>query len=144
MRSRWRWVVVGVIGLVALAEYAGLSSVVGARITSLASQPDVATAFQHPESGRTDALTALIAFAVLGPIAAFLAVLALVLLAKAFEALVVSVRLPGWLSTPVVGAATVAAMYATSQSWVPLSLYGLGLIARAYLVYAYGTAPVIR
>lgn len=144
MRSCWRWILVGVVVLVVLGEYAGVSSMIGARLTSLASQPGVSTAFEHPESGRTDALTALIAFAVLTPIAAFLAVIALLILTKGFETLVVSVHLPGWLSTPVVGITAIATMYATSQAWVPASLYGLGLVARAYLVYAYGEVPVIR
>lgn len=144
MRNRWRWLLLGVIVLLAIAEYGGLSSAIGARMTSLANQPEVSTAFQHPESGRTDALTALVAFAVLGPIGAFLAVITLVLVSKAFEAFMVSVHLPGWLSTPVVGMATIAAMYLTSQAWIPVSLHGLGLIARAYLVYAYGAVPIIR
>jgi hypothetical protein len=144
MRDRWKWAFLGVVVLVALAHYGGLTAILEARITALADQPGVSTAFQHPESGRTDALTALIAFAVLTPIAAFLAIIALVLLTKAFEALVVSARLPGWLSTPLVGIAAIVTMYATSQAWVPPSLHGLGLIARAYLVYAYGTVPVIR
>lgn len=144
MQNRWRWVVLGVVILLALAEYGGLSSAIAARMTSLASQPAVSTAFAHPESGQTDALTALIAFSILGPMAAGAAVVALLLLSKAFEAIVVSVHLPGWLSTPVVGAATIAAIYATSQSWMPMSLYGLGLFARAYFVYVDGPVPIIR
>jgi cellulose synthase/poly-beta-1,6-N-acetylglucosamine synthase-like glycosyltransferase len=144
MQNRWRWLVGAVVALAVVAEYAGFSAWLGARITALASQPGVSGAFQHPDSGRTDALTALIAFAVLTPIAAFLAVVALVLIAKAFETLVVSVRLPAWLSTPVVGVAAILVVYVTSQAWLPPSLYGLGLIARAYLVYAYGAVPLIR
>jgi hypothetical protein len=144
MRNRWVWAFVGVVMLVFLAQYFGLSAMISARVTSLASQPGVSTAFQHPDTGRTDALTALIAFAVLTPIALFFALLALVLVAKAFETLVVSVHLPGWLSAPVVGIAAVVTMYVTSQTWVPPSVYGLGLIARAYLVYAHGAVPIIR
>jgi len=56
MRNRWRWLLLGVIVLLAIAEYGGLSSAIGARMTSLANQPEVSAAFQHPESGRTDAL----------------------------------------------------------------------------------------
>lgn len=144
MQNRWRWVVVALIAVAVAAQFLGVDSMMGARVTSLANQPGVSTAFQDPETGRTDALTALIAFALLTPIAAAAAALALVLLAKAFESVVVSVRLPGWLSAPVVGAATVAAMYVTSATWIPVSLYGLGIVARAYLVYAHGSVPIIR
>jgi hypothetical protein len=144
MHNRWKWVLVALIALGVVAQLLGVGTALGARITSLASQPAVSTAFQDPETGRTDALTALIAFSLLTPIAAGAAVLALVLLAKAFESLVVSVRLPGWLSAPVVGAATIVAMYVTSPTWIPVSLYGLGIVARAYLVYAHGSVPIIR
>jgi hypothetical protein len=144
MRSRWVWVLVGVVALGALAEYLGLGSYIGTRITSLASQPSVSRAFQDPESGPTDALTTLIGVAVLTPIALGLVVIALVLVSKAFEAVVVSCRLPGWLSAPVVGMVTVVAVYITTQSWLPLSVHALGLVARAYLIYAYGTVPMIR
>jgi hypothetical protein len=43
-----------------------------------------------------------------------------------------------------VGAGTIVAMYVTSTTWLPMSLYGLGIVARAYLVYAHGTVPIIR
>jgi hypothetical protein len=144
MRNRLLWVMLATVAVVLVAQYSGVSERVGARLTSLANQPGVATAFQDPESGRTDALTALIAFSVLTPIAAGVALMALVLVAKGLEAVVVSVRLPGWLSTPVVGVAAVVTMYVTSQAWLPASLHGLGLVARAYLVYAHGSVPIIR
>ena len=144
MHNRWVWVLVGVVALGALAEYAGLGAYISARITSLASQPSVSAAFLDPESGRTDALTTLIAVAVLSPIALGLVVVALVLVSKAFEAVVVSCRLPGWLSAPVVGMVTMVTVYVTTHAWLPLSVHALGLVARAYLVYAYGTVPVIR
>ena len=107
-----------------------------ARITSLASQSRVATALQHPESGRSDALTTLIAGSVLTPIAVVFIIVAAILLVKAFETLLVSVHLPGWLSAPVVTIITMTAMYETSESWLPTSLYAVGLFARAYLVFA--------
>jgi hypothetical protein len=144
MQNRWRWLLIGVLVLGVLAEYLGLSAKLGARIVSLASQPSVSTTFQDPESGRTDALTTLIAFAILAPMAAGVAVVGLILVSKAFEAVVVSCRLPGWVSAPVVGTVTIVAIYVTTHSWMPASLHALGLVARAYLVYAYGTAPVIR
>jgi hypothetical protein len=144
MKFQWRWVVLGVIALGVLAQYLGVGAALGAKATVLANQPGVATVFQDPETGRTDALTALIAFAILTPLAAGAALLALLLVTKAFETLVVSIRLPGWLSAPVVGAGTIVAMYVTSTTWLPMSLYGLGIVARAYLVYAHGTVPIIR
>ena len=110
-------------------------------IAWLANQPGVTTAFQHPESGKSDALTTLISFSLLTPIALCVLLLLLVLLVKALEAVFVSVRLPMWLSTPVVAAAVIFGMYTTSPSWLPMSLYALGIVARAYLVYSYGQAP---
>ena len=144
MRNRWVWILLAVLVLGVLAEYSGLSSRIGTRITSLANQPSVSGSFQDPESGRTDALTTLIAFAILAPMGVGMVLVALVLLAKGFEAVVVSCHLPGWLSAPVVGMGTVVTMYVTSQTWVPSSLHALGLVARAYLIYANGTVPVIR
>ena len=144
MRNRWVWIFLVILVSGVLAEYSGLSSRVGARITSLASQPSVSTAFQDPESGPTDALTTLIAFAILTPMGAGVLLVALVLLAKAIEAVVVSWRLPGWLSAPTVGMGAVVTIYVTSQIWVPSSLHALGLVARAYLIYAHGTVPVSR
>lgn len=144
MRNRWRWVIAAIVVLGGVAQYLGVSAAMGRGITSLASQPGVSTAFQNPDSGRTDALTTLIAFAILTPIAAGLVAVALVLLVKALEAVVVSCRLPAWVSAPTVGVAAVAAVYASMPSWAPASLHALGLVARAYLIYAYGDVPVIR
>jgi hypothetical protein len=144
MRNRWLWVLIAIVVLGMLAEYGGLTAMMGVRVRSLASQPSVSTSFQDPDSGRTDALTTLIAAAILTPMAAAVVVVALVLLTRALEAVVVSCHLPGWLSAPVVGMSTVATIYATSQMWLPSSLHALGLVARAYLIYAYGTAPVFR
>jgi hypothetical protein len=144
MRNRWLWIFLAIIVLGVLAEYSGLSSGIATRITSLANQPSVAGSFQDPESGRTDALTTLIAFAILTPMGIGMLLVALVLLAKGFEAVVVSCRLPGWLSAPVVGMGTVVTIYVTSAAWLPSSLYALGIVARAYLVYTHGSVPVIR
>lgn len=144
MRNPWVWILLALVALGALAQYLGVSAALSAKITVLASQPSVSTSFQDPESGRTDALTTLIAFAILTPIAAAALLLGLVLLAKALEAVVVSCHLPGWLSTPAVGLGTIAAVYATTEMWMPSSLHALGLVARAYLIYTNGNVPVIR
>jgi len=93
---------------------------------------------------RSDALTTLIAFAVLAPIVAFVVLVALLLLAKLSEPIMESVHLPTWLSTPAVGVVSILTIYATSQSWLPTSLYALGLIARAYFVYSQGTPPLFH
>jgi hypothetical protein len=132
-------VVVG-IGLRYLSQSIGLED----RLVSLASQPGVRTAFQHPESARSDALTALIAVSLVTPIAAFVVTMLAVLVVKMFEALLVSIHLPAWLSLPVISMSALAAIYATSPSWVPQSLYALGLVARAYLVYSDSAPPVFQ
>jgi len=41
-----------------------------------------------------------------------------------------------------VAAAFIYGMYTTSPSWLPMSLYALGIVARAYLVYSYGQVPL--
>ena len=117
--SRRQWTFVALFISLGLAWYVGHSLGLEERAVWLASQPGVATAFQHPESGRTDALTTLIAFTVLTPIAAFVVVLVLILLAKLSEPAFESVHLPTWLSKPVVGMVSFAALYTTSESWLP-------------------------
>lgn len=114
------------------------------RVITLANRPDVSSAFQDPESGRSDAMVALVAFAVLGPIVAGILLFALVLVMKGVETALVTVRLPGWLSVPIVVVGGGYGVYVTSSSWLPQSLYAAGLVSRAYLVYAYGTVPVIH
>jgi hypothetical protein len=132
-------VVVGV-GLSYAAQSIGLE----ARIISLANQPGVRTAFQDPESGRSDALTMLIAVFVVTPIAGFVVAMLALLVVKMFEAVLVSIHLPAWLSAPVIGMSTFAAIYATSAAWIPQSRYALGLVARAYLVYNSTSPPVFQ
>ena len=141
-RSRLLFVIL-VLGLL-LAWYVG--DIVGLEgwISWLANQPGVTTAFQHPESGRSDALTALISFSLLTPIALCLLLVVLVLVVKALEAVFVPLRIPMWLSTPVVAAAVIFGMYTTSPAWLPMSLYALGMVARAYLVYSYGQVPLLH
>jgi len=141
-RSRLLFLIV-VPGLV-LAWYVSALLGVEGRIAWLANQPGVTTAFQHPESGKSDALIALISFSLLTPIALGVLVIALVLLVNALAALLVSLRLPAWLSAPVVAVTSIYAMYATSPSWLPMSLYALGIVARAYLVYSYGQGSALQ
>jgi hypothetical protein len=115
------------------------------RLASLASQPHVRGAFQDPDTGKSDALMALISFSLLAPMAVFVALMLIVFVVKFVETLLVSLHAPAWPSTPLVGVTLVATLYTTSPSWIPPSLYTLGLVARAYFVYCYGgTLPTIH
>ena len=125
----------------ALSWYLGASEL-EPRMASLASQPQVSSAFRDPDTGKSDALMALISFSLLSPVAVFVAVMIVILLVKVFETVLVSLRAPAWPSAPLVGLGLLATLYATSQTWVPSSLYALGLVARAYFVYCYGAPGV--
>ena len=141
-RSRLLFVIL-VPGLL-LAWYVGDILGLEGWIAWLANQPGVTTAFQNPETGRSDALTTLISFSLLTPIALCLLLVVLVLLVKALETVFVPLRLPMWLSTPVVAAGLIFGMYTTSPAWLPTSLYALGIVARAYLVSSYGHVPLLH
>jgi hypothetical protein len=114
------------------------------RMVRLANHPEARTAFQDPESGRSDAMVTLISFAVLTPVAAAIAATIVIFAIKAFETVLAVVRLPAWLSAPIVIAAVVAGIYATTELWVPNSLYAAGMVSRAYLVYSYGAVPIFH
>jgi hypothetical protein len=142
--SRWWWAFAGLLIGVAVVWYVGQSPALEERLGWLASQPSVTTAFQNSESSRSDALTTLIAFTVLTPIGAFIVLIALLILAKLSEPVLESVHIPTWLSTPTIGMVSIVTAYATSEAWLPQSLYALGLIARAYFVYSQGTPPLFH
>jgi hypothetical protein len=110
----------------------------------LALQPRVTTAFQDPVTGQSDALLTLICFGLLAPMAAFVVMLVLMFVVRGLEAVLQSIRTPGWFSFPLVGAGVVGGLYATTEVWLPTSLYGLGLVARAYFVYTNGTVPLVH
>ena len=143
MRRRLPVVLLGLllvgVGLSYAAQAIGLEE----RITALADQPDVRTAFQHRESGRSDALTTLIAAAIVTPMVLGVALMLGVLVVKMLEAVLASVHMPSWLSLPLVGASALVAIYLTSASWMPPSLHALGLVARAYVVYSYTSPPPV-
>jgi hypothetical protein len=130
-----------VVVISALSWYIG-SAELEPRMASLANQPQVTGAFRDPDSAKTDALMALISFSLLSPLAVGVAAMGVVLLVKLIETLLVSLRAPAWPSGPLVGAGLLATLYATSQAWIPSSLYALGLVARAYFVYCYGTPGI--
>ena len=131
------------LGLAACWYFDGFGAL-EVRLKVLASQPHVNTAFMDPNTGQSDALLTLICFAILAPIAAFAVVIIVLCLVRAVEAVVVSLRGPGWFSLPLVATSLVAALYMSTQVWMPTSLYGLGMVARAYFVYTYGPLIVIR
>ena len=108
----------------------------GERIDWLASQPDVATIFQNPVTARSDALTTLIAFAVLTPIALFVAIVVVLMVVAGISTLLVSIHLPAWLSAPLVAVISIVTLYRASEAWLPAWLYGMGVVARAYVVYS--------
>ena len=140
MRAYWRWWLPAVILGALLATYFGLGSRMDERIAWLASQPDVVTTFQNPITARSDALTALIAFAVLTPIALFVALVIVLMVVAGLSTFLVSLHLPGWLSAPLVAVIAIVTLYRASEAWLPAWLYGMGVVARAYLVYS-STGP---
>jgi len=145
MQVNRRWVWFGVVLAAAVITVAVVPSLrLEERVTWLASQPGDTTAFQHPESGRSDALIALISAAVLTPIALFVLVLAFLILVRMFQSLLVLIHLPEWLSAPTVGMVSVVTMYATTSLWMPPSLSALGLLARAYLVFSSTNPPLFH
>jgi hypothetical protein len=124
--------------------YFGGAANLEVKLAALANQPHVNTAFQDPNTGQSDALLTLISFALLVPMAGFAAFIVVLCLVRGIEAVVISLRGPGWFSLPLVGSSLVAALYASSQLWLPTSLYGLGMVARAYFVYSYGPLFIVR
>jgi hypothetical protein len=145
MQIRWsRLLFLAVlVGSAAFWYFGGVASL-EVKLTALANQPHVNTAFQDPNTGQSDALLTLISFGLLAPMAAFAAFIVVLCLVRGVEAVVVSLRGPRWFSLPLVGTSLVAALYMSTQLWLPTSLYGLGMVARAYFVYSYGPLFVVR
>ncbi len=129
-----RWPLALLIVAFILTWYVGPSAAVRAQISWLAGQPNVETAF-HAEGGSTDAFIALLAFAILTPITLIMVVALLCFMVKAIGGLFSRLHLPEWTSTALVVAAFSCGTYALRDSWLPTTLYVLGLWARAYLVY---------
>jgi len=145
MQIRWsRLLFLAVLLGSAAFWYFGGVAELEVKLTGLATQPHVNTAFQDPITGQSDALMTLICFALLAPMAVLAAFIIVLCMVRGVEAVVVSLRGPGWFSLPLVGTSLVAALYASSQLWLPTSLYGLGIVARAYFVYSYGPLFVVH
>ncbi|HEY3100629.1 MAG TPA: hypothetical protein VGL14_17075 [Methylomirabilota bacterium] len=132
-----------ILGSAAFWYFGGTASL-EVKLAALANQPHVNTAFQDPNTGQSDALLTLICAALLVPMAAFAAFIVGLCLVRGVEAVVVSLRGPGWFSLPLVGTSLIAGLYMSSPLWVPTSLYGLGMVARAYFVYSYGPMFIVR
>jgi hypothetical protein len=135
MQIRWkRWLLVIVVVAAALVWWASSSAAVRAHVGWLASQPDVRTAFAS-QGGSTDALLVLVTFALLAPMAACLLLMLIVFVVKMFELVLFKLHLPEWPSMPLVLTAAAYGTYVVREAWLPTSLYALGVVARAYLVF---------
>ena len=124
--------------------YGGVFSEITSRLTWLADQPGVSTAFTQPEHGRVDALVMLLSFFLLAPLAVLVGLIALIFVlivfVLLFEPILRLMRLPEWVAVPVVVMGSAAGAWATTALWLPQSLHVIGLVARAWLVY-FSTIP---
>ena len=102
---------------------------------SLASRPEVARAFNDPDFGRADALILVFSTLFLGPLALFLALLALIFVLAVFGGFLLPVvrwfRMPDWIATATVLTGVAVVAWMQSDLWLPRSLWFLGLLARA-------------
>jgi hypothetical protein len=102
---------------------------------SLASRPEVARAFNDPDFGRADALILVFSTLFLGPLALFLALLALIFVLAVFGGFLLPVvrwcRMPDWIATASVLTGVAAVAWMQSDLWLPRSLWFMGLLARA-------------
>lgn len=146
MRSPWKLWLVLVLAVLALAWYLDWFAPFRTLLGWLASGPDVRHAYRDPEHGRLDAMLMLLSFTLLAPMVLLVAAVALafvlVVAALLFEPFVRILRLPSWTSVPVVLVAVGYAAYSLQALWLPQSMYVLGLVARASLVYFGGVAAL--
>jgi hypothetical protein len=128
-----QWVVL-VGALLYATIYLGLLDLRG-MASWLANRPEVARAFSDPDFGRADALILVFSTLFLGPLALFLALMALVFVLAVFGGFLLPVvrwcRLPDWIATATVLGAVAAAAWMQSDLWLPRSLWFAGLLARA-------------
>ena len=101
----------------------------------LANRPEVSRAFSDPHFGRADAFILLFSTLFLGPLALFLALLALLFVLAVFGGFLLPIvrwfRMPDWVATAGVLSGIAGAAWVYSELWVPRSLWFLGLLARA-------------
>jgi hypothetical protein len=142
MRKRWKvWLLITLM-LAAGAGWGGHSSqTVRDQIWWLATQPRVETAFDD-EGGGAEALIVLLSFVIVTPVVVSIFAVLLTFAVKVVGAFFYRLRLPEFVSVPVVMAALVVSTYTVREAWLPGSLYLLGLVARAYLVFS-SSVPVL-
>jgi hypothetical protein len=101
----------------------------------LASRPDVAEAFREPHFGRADALILVFSTLFLGPFALLLGLVMLVFALAVLGGFVLPVvrwfNLPDFAATLVVAGGLATVAYVESSTWLPRSLWFMGLLARA-------------
>jgi hypothetical protein len=142
MRKNWKiWLLLGLAVAIGLGWFAHSSPKVREQIWWLASQPQVETAFDD-EGGGAEALIVLLSFILVTPVVASVLALLLAFVVKVVGACLYQIRLPEVISAPLVVTALVAGSYAVREAWLPDSLYLLGLVARAYLVFS-SSVPVL-
>jgi hypothetical protein len=142
MRKRWQvWLLIALVIAGGIGWWAHSSQTIRDQIWWLASQPRVETAFDD-EGGGAEALIVLIAFVIVSPVAVSILAILLTFAIKVVGAFLYRLRLPEFISVPVVMLALIVSTYTVREAWLPGSLYLLGLVARAYLVFS-SAVPVL-
>lgn len=142
MRKRGKlWLLLALALVAVVGWWAHSSPAVRDQIWWLASQPGVHTAFDD-EGGGAEALIVLLSFVIVAPVAVSVLALLLTFAVKVVGGFLYQLRLPEFISLPVVMVGLVVSTYAVREAWLPDSLYLLGLVARAYLVFS-SSVPVL-
>lgn len=130
----WMFTAAAMMTMIALSIVPSVRDV----IPDLANRPEVSTAFQDPAFGSQDAMLFLFSFLFLGPFAGFvgflLAVVILAALGGIFVPLGSRVGLPEWFSTTAFVVALGAFIYVKIDTWMPPSLWFLGLVAKSWII----------
>jgi len=131
------WIITGA-AMTIVALLAGFIPSARDIIPELANRPEVRTAFQDPAFGSQDAMLFLFSFIFLGPFAGFvgflLAIVILAALGGIFVPLGSRVGLPEWFSTTAFLIALGAYIYIKTDTWMPPSLWFLGLVAKSWII----------
>lgn len=142
MRKRWKvWLLMALVFAAGVGWWAHSSQTIRDQIWWLATQPRVETAFDD-EGGGAEALIVLLSFIIVTPVVVSIFAILLTFAVKVVGAFLYRLRLPEFVSVPVVMAALVVSTYTVREAWLPGSLYLLGLVARAYLVFS-SSVPVL-
>ena len=127
------WVIL-IGGLLYGALYAGLVDIRGVG-RWFADRPEVSQAFADPNFGRADAIILVFSTLFLGPLALFCLLLGLIFVIAVFGGfllpLVRWLRLPDSVATVLAFASVVAALWTSTDMWLPRSLRLVALVARA-------------